>query len=48
MNHYRRMQELLAALMARNRAPDFPADLAILADPAASAGRWRSPRWPWR
>lgn len=78
---YRRMQEMLAALMSRDRAPDFPDDLiAILADPAvevrgadygtvyaavacpgaaqmwttlggypaASAGRWRSLRWPWR
>ena len=32
---YRRMQEMLAALMSRDRAPDFPDDLiAILADPA--------------
>ena len=35
LRRYRRMRELLAALMARDRAPDFPADLiAILADPA--------------
>ncbi len=35
LRRYRRMQELLAALLARERAPDFPDDLiAILADPA--------------
>jgi hypothetical protein len=35
LRRYRRMQEMLTALMARERAPDFPDDLiAILADPA--------------
>jgi hypothetical protein len=81
LRRYRRMQGMLAALMSRDRAPDFPDDLiALLADPAvevrgadygtvyaavacpgaaqmwttlggypaASAGRWRLLRWPWR